>query len=99
MVKKKKGNYEKKKRHPIRIVISLALIPIAGFLIFIVSTDFITTMKLKSEISNSDTMITNLDISENDTNYVRRFARGNYLVSKPGDHVFKMPSKNDDTDN
>ncbi|MEG0275072.1 MAG: septum formation initiator, partial [Longicatena sp.] len=27
--------------------------------------------------------------------YVKRFVRGRYLVSKPGEQVFILPSKND----
>lgn len=30
--------------------------------------------------------------------YVKRFARGKYMVSKPGEQVFKLPAKNNDDD-
>ena len=31
-----------------------------------------------------------------DPEYVKRYARGKFMVSKPGEQIFKLPSKSDD---
>ena len=68
------------------------------------ASDFITTMNLRKEITESESAISSLETQKeqltdeknklNDPEYVKRFARGKYMVSKPGEQVFKLPSKN-----
>lgn len=97
-----------KKRHLFKTFISLVAIFVACFLIYAASSDLIMTMKLKEEISSSEDMINSLEqqkseltkTKENLENpeYVKRFARGKYMVSKPGEQVFKLPAKSDDSD-
>ena len=84
---------------------SFLVIFIAFFLIWSAAQDVITTVKLKKEISASQEMIEELEnqkttLSKEKTNlenpdYVKRFVRGKYLVSKPGEQVFILPPKND----
>lgn len=97
---------KKKKRHPLKTLFSLLIIFVSCFLIWIASADLFMTMKLKKEISSSEEMITNLENQQKslaneksnleNPEYVQRFARGKYMVSKPGEQVFKLPSKSDD---
>lgn len=97
---------KKKKKHPLKTFFSLVIIFVSCFLIWVAGTDLIATMKLKKEISSSEQMITNLEDQQNslasdksnleNPEYVQRFARGKYMVCKPGEQVFKLPSKNDD---
>lgn len=99
----------KKKKHPLKTFFSLVLIFVSCFLIYIASSDLILTMKLKKEISSSEVLITNLEsqkqnLTDEKSNlenpeYVKRFARGKYMVSKPGEQVFKLPSKSSDKEN
>lgn len=68
--------------------------------------DLLMTFHLKQEISNNEQMITDLQDQKDglaqqktnleDPDYVKRYARGKYMVSKPGEQVFKLPSKNAD---
>lgn len=98
----------KKKKHPVKTVLSLFAIFIACFLIYAASSDLMMTMKLKEEISSSEEMIDSLENQKNqlakekgnleNPEYVKRFARGKYMVSKPGEQVFKLPAKNDAND-
>lgn len=96
---------KKKKKHPIRSFFSLLVIFVSCFLIYMAGEDFVTTLKLKKEISNSESMINNLENQQNDLkekkkkledpNYVVRYSRGKYMLSKPGEQIFKLPSKNE----
>ena len=85
---------KKKKRNKLKTCLSLVAIFIACFLIYAASSDLMMTMKLKDEITSSEEMINSLENPE----YVKRFARGKYMVSKPGEQVFKLPAKNNDDD-
>lgn len=63
------------------------------------------TIQLKKEISSSQKMVEDLENQKTsltkekanleNPDYVKRFVRGKYLVSKPGEQVFILPSKND----
>lgn len=98
----------KRKKHPLRTFFSLAAIFVASFLIYMAADDFMTTIRLKNEISSNEEMISNLESQKedltqevtnlNDPSYVKRYARGKYMVSKPGEQVFKLPSKNAEED-
>ena len=95
----------KKKKRSMKTFFSFFVIFIAFFLIWSAAQDIMTTIKLKKEISASQEMIEDLEsqkssLSKEKTNlenpdYVKRFVRGKYLVSKPGEQVFILPSKND----
>ena len=93
---------KKKKRNKLKTFLSLAAIFIACFLIYAASSDLMMTMKLKDEITSSEEMINSLENQKDDLSkekqnlenpeYVKRFARGKYMVSKPGEQVFKLPA-------
>lgn len=82
---------KKKKRNKLKTFLSLAAIFIACFLIYAASSDLMMTMKLKDDLSKEKQNLENPE-------YVKRFARGKYMVSKPGEQVFKLPAKNNDDD-
>ena len=98
-----KKEIKKKKKHPLRTFFSLAAIFAAAVMIYLAGEDFITMLNIKKEISDSQVMITDLETKQTeltdkktkleDPAYVKRYARGKYMVSKPGEQVFKLPSK------
>lgn len=100
-VKKK----NKKKKHPVRTFFSLIIVFVSCFLIYAAAEDFIVTLKLKKDISDSESAIAELEQQQSelteekknleDPEYVKRYARGKYMFSKPGEQVFILPSKND----
>lgn len=93
----------KKKKNPIRTLFTLTLIFIASLLVYAAGAEFMMTRRLKKEISSSENLINTLQNQKDESSdkenfenpdYVKRFARGKYLVSKPGDQVYKLPTKN-----
>lgn len=66
--------------------------------------DLKTTINLKKEISSTESTISNLETQQaeleneklklSDDEYVKRYARGKYMMSKPGEQVFVLPPKN-----
>lgn len=108
MPKKENGSKttkQKRKKHPMKTFFSVVVIFIACFLIYSAAQDVISTIKLKQEISNSQQIVEDLEKQKSsltkekqnleDPEYVKRFVRGKFLVSKPGEQVFILPSKND----
>lgn len=95
----------KRKRHPMKTFFSFVVIFIACFLIVSAAQDVMMTIQLKKEISASQQMVDDLEnqktsLSKEKENlenpdYVKRFVRGKYLVSKPGEQVFILPPKSD----
>lgn len=93
----------KRKKHPFRSVISIAIIFVSCVFILLAAEEFVTTIRLKKEISDKETLIGTLKDEEKelrkkkenleDPEYVKRYARGEYLVSKPGEQIFKLPAK------
>ena len=103
MPTKKKQVKTKKNRGIIwTIVLMLAS---CGF-IYQIGKDVITTIQLKQEIASRDEQIQSIkdqiaQLEEEKENlgnpeYVKRFARGKYMVSKEGEQLFKLPSSNED---
>ena len=101
----KKSAKPKRKKHPLKTFFSLTVIFIACFLMYTAAQDVFMTIQLKKEISSSQKMVEDLEsqktsLSKEKENlenpeYVKRFVRGKFLVSKPGEQVFILPSKND----
>ena len=96
---------KKRKKRPLKTAFSLFVIFIACFLIYTAAQDVFMTIKLKKEISASQQMVDDLESQKasltkeksnlENPDYVKRFVRGRYLVSKPGEQVFILPSKNE----
>lgn len=101
--KRKKSSRKKRKRkkHPMKILISLLAIGVSCYLIYAASTDVIVMLNLKQEISANNSEINKLSSQKKelsaqkeklkDPEYVKRYARGKFLVIKKGEQVFKLP--------
>ena len=91
----------KRKKHPMKILISLLAIGVSCYLIYAASTDVIVMLNLKQEISANNSEINKLSSQKKelsaqkeklkDPEYVKRYARGKFLVIKKGEQVFKLP--------
>ncbi len=74
--------------------------------IYQIGKDIMTTVHLKTEIAESDEQIRQIEeqiaqLEEEKENlgnpeYVKRFARGKYMVSKEGEQLFKLPSSDEE---
>lgn len=99
-------NKNKKKRKlrfsPTRLVLSVVVFTISGFLLFSVGEEVLTTVQLTKELKVFDEQ---LKIIENETrdleerkeklqdpDYIKSFARGEYSITKEGEQVFRLPS-------
>lgn len=101
--KRKKAAVKKRKikKHPMKILISLLAIGVSCYLIYAASTDVIVMLNLKQEISANNSEINKLSSQKKelsaqkeklkDPEYVKRYARGKFLVIKKGEQVFKLP--------
>ena len=77
-----------------KILISLLAIGVSCYLIYAASTDVIVMLNLKQEISANNSEINKLSSQKEklkDPEYVKRYARGKFLVIKKGEQVFKLP--------
>ena len=90
-------------------MISFAVIIFSCYLLYTASQDVIIMLSLKGEISAHNADIRELSAKKKtlsdqktklkDPNYVLRYARDKFLVSKSGEQVFKLPGgKDKDTD-
>lgn len=105
MGKKSKSAIARKKRN--RLIFSLCLLFLGGFFAYASIEEFMMTAQLKKEISAYEQELADLDAESeilnkqienlNNPDYVKRFAKGKFLVSKEGEQIFKLPSgENDD---
>lgn len=91
---------KKKKRN--RLIVSLGLVCLGFFFAWTSIEEVLLTASLKKDISNyqaelevlsEETQTLNKQIENlNNPDYVKRFAKGKYLVSKEGEQIFKLPS-------
>lgn len=104
--KQDKKVLKKKKKHPIRTFFSLVAILIACFLTYTAGQEFLTTLQLKKDIADAQSIISELDDKQKEyeteksnlenPDYVKRYARGKYMVSKDGEQVLKLPTKGEE---
>ncbi|MBR2067400.1 MAG: septum formation initiator family protein [Solobacterium sp.] len=103
---KKKKRIVKKKMTPLSKLFSIGAIFVSLFLIFSVSKEITTTMKLQKELAevrerlqevkDENSFLNNEKTKLQDPDYVENYARGNYMLSKEGEQIFYLPSKNDE---
>lgn len=103
--KEKNVKIQKKKKHPFKKFVSLFAILIACFLTYNAVQELVTTFQLKQEIKQTNKELAKLKEEDSelkerkknleDPDYVKRYARGKYMVTKneDGEQVFKLPSK------
>ena len=87
-----------------KLLISLLAIGVSCYLIYAASKDVIVMLDLKQEISANNEAINKLSTQKKDLasqmkqlkdpEYVKRYARDKFLVSKKGEQVFRLPGGN-----
>lgn len=92
-------------RKELQWIVNTFLIALSAFFIFQIYQDVELSMQLKSEYKEAEQLLLTLEaqketLSEEklkleDPAYVKRYARGKYMVTKEGEQVFKLPSKDD----
>lgn len=99
----KKNKVKRKLRFsPTRLLLSVVVFSISGYLLYSVSQEVISTVKLTKELeifNEQLKMIENetRDLQERkeklqDPDYIKSFARGEYSITKEGEQVFRLPS-------
>lgn len=93
----------KKKGNKAALIISLILIVLSAVLLYPVGKELSTILGLRAQLKESKTLLEeiekeNLVLTEqknklNDPEYIKSYARGEYLLSKEGEQIFKLPSK------
>ena len=97
----------KKKRRPLKVALSFVAFAVACLLTYDSMQEVFTTLQLKQSIAASDKELAqikkdtkNLKTEKKnleDPDYVLRYARGKFMVTKKtdGEQVFKLPSKDE----
>lgn len=101
-MEKKKKVKRKLRFSPIRILMTIGVFAISGFLLFSVGQEVLTTVKLTQNLQSLNEQ---LKIIENETrdleerkeklqdpDYIKSYARGEYSITKDGEQVFRLPS-------
>lgn len=107
--KKRAVNKRKKKQYrPIRKFVSVFMFMIACFLTYMSAKEIVTTVQLKQEIEQTEQEIEELRAQQaileeqkekfSDEEYVKRYARGKYLLSKEGETLYKLNDHSDEED-
>lgn len=107
MSKKVEKEKQKKKRHPLKKFFSLVIFTVACALTYNAGQEIVMTMQLKKEIADNEAELSKLNSERGeldekkknleDPEYVRRYARSNFMVTKDqdGEQVFKLPQKDE----
>ena len=104
--KKSAASKQKKKQYrPMKKFISVFMFMIACFLTYMSAKELVTTIQLKQEIEETRQEIEALQEQQailedqkekfSDEEYVKRYARGKYLLSKEGETLYKLNDKED----
>lgn len=110
MAKAKKRTVKKKKTYrPMQKFVSVFLILFACFFTYQSVMEVVTTIQLKQEINENKAKIEELKEQQSkleeqkkkfsDEEYVKRYARGKYLLSKDGETLYKLNENGMDTEN
>ena len=102
MAEENKKARRKLRFSPTRLVLSLVVFSISGYLLFSVGKEVLTTVKLTQELQVFNEQLENIenetrDLEERkeklqDPDYIKSFARGEYSITKEGEQVFRLPS-------
>lgn len=107
--KKKSGN-KKKQYHPMKKFFSVFLVMVGCCFTYMSAKEIITTMQLQQEIKQTEAEIEVLKTEQtkleeqkqkfSDEEYVKRYARGKFLLSKDGETLYKLNDQdNNSSDN
>lgn len=101
-MKNKKQVKRKLKFNPTRLILSVVVFSISGFLLFSVVREVLTTFELTKDLKVFEEQLKIIesetrDLKERkekleDPDYIKSFARGEYSISKEGEQVFRLPS-------
>ena len=101
-MKNKKQVKRKLKFNPTRLILSVVVFSISGFLLFSVVREVLTTFELTKDLKVYEEQLKIIesetrDLKERkekleDPDYIKSFARGEYSISKEGEQVFRLPS-------
>ncbi len=108
--KKKQQKTTKKKKSPaVKIVsalLSVAMICGIVFFIYEITQEVSQTMVLVSDLSEAEEELESLKEEEealtneiellSDSDYVKTWARGEYLITKEGEEIYRLPSVSSD---
>ena len=88
----------------ITIVLCVLMLAASGYFLWKVYNEVGTTVSLMSDINDAkkelealkkeQEMLTTQKEQLMDDNYVRTWARGEYLITKEGEEIYKLPSQN-----
>lgn len=102
MAEEKKKVKRKLRFSPARLVLSVVVFSISGYLLFSVAKEVTTTIKLTQELQVFNEQLQIIedetrDLEERkeklqDPDYIKSFARGEYSITKEGEQVFRLPS-------
>lgn len=91
-----------------RLIISLVLFAISGYLVFSVVQEVAMTINLSSNLQSLNAKLEDIEnetrnLQERkekleDPNYIKSYARGEYSITKEGEQVFRLPSANSKKD-
>lgn len=100
--KKAKDKPKKKKFSPVKKLFSLCLIAVACYFTYNAAQEFLTTLQLKKDIADAQTVIQSLENEHTeleeekakmeDPEYVKRYVRGKMMLSKEGEQVLILPT-------
>lgn len=98
----KKKVKRKLKFNPLRLLLTLIVFSISGYLLFSVGKEVYMTVQITQELKEYEDK---LKVIENETrdleerkeklqdpDYIKSFARGEYSITKEGEQVFRLPS-------
>lgn len=99
-----------KKKRRMRNILSVFLIMIASLLTYKSAQEVLTTIQLHQEISSTNLQIEELQDQQakleeqkkkfEDEEYIKRYARGKYLMSKEGETIYhKAENQDEGTEN
>ncbi len=101
-MEKKKKVKRKLRFSPLRLIMTLGVFTISGFLLFSVGQEVLTTVKLTQNLQILNEQLTIIenetrDLEERkeklqDPDYIKSYARGEYSITKEGEQVFRLPS-------
>ncbi len=88
------------------LVVSCCFFAASAYFLYRTSTEVYTMISLRQEIAVNQELLDSLQAETeelenektklNDPKYVTRYARGQYLLTKDGEKIFYLPSKEED---
>jgi cell division protein DivIC len=95
----------RKPKKGVKQLMNLILLSLSAFMLYTVGTEVYTTIRLRQQLSIAQGQLNGLE-TENaaltqqkekllDPDYVRSYARAQYMLSKEGEQIFYLPKPDD----